>query len=185
MAPGEGFDATIAEARDGGRAALARLYRDLHPPILRYLRALEPSEAEDLASEVWVGLIRNLERFHGDERELRAWAFTIARSRMVDLRRSRARRPAMPTSPEDLGEHAPTRDVEEEAMADLSTEEAIAQLATLSRDQAEVVLLRVLADLSVRQVAEIMGKREGTVRALQHRALRRLAQRSPRMVVTE
>jgi RNA polymerase sigma-70 factor (ECF subfamily) len=181
----ERSDATIAGARAGHGPALAELYRRLHPPILRYLRALEPAEAEDLASEVWLAVMRGLGRFRGDERALRAWTFTIARSRIIDLRRRRARRATVPTSPEELAQHAERRDVEQEAMAELSTEEALATIATLSRDQAEVVLLRVLGDLSVREVAAIMGKRPGTVRVLQHRALRRLAVQISPPVVTE
>jgi RNA polymerase sigma-70 factor (ECF subfamily) len=184
MALRERFDATIAEASEGDRSALAELYRHLHPPILRYLRALEPVEAEDLASEVWLGVITNLERFRGDERAMRAWTFTIARSRLIDLRRRRTRRATVATSPDELAGHAELRDVEEEALTQLSTDEAIAEIATLSRDQAEVVLLRVLGDLSVQEVATIMGKRPGTVRVLQHRALRRLAERLSRRAVT-
>jgi RNA polymerase sigma-70 factor (ECF subfamily) len=177
MALRERTDATIARARDGDRTALAELYRRLHPPILRYLGALEPAEAEDLASEVWLGVIANLDRFAGDERGLRAWTFTIARSRMTDLRRRRARRATVPASLEELEEHAGRRDVEEEALAALGTERALARIAALPRDQAEVILLRVLGDLSVRDVAAIVRKRPGTVRVLQHRGLRRLAER--------
>jgi RNA polymerase sigma-70 factor (ECF subfamily) len=184
MALRDGFDAAIAGAVDGERPALADLYRHLHPPILRYLRTFEPVEAEDLASEVWLGVIANLDTFRGDERALRAWAFTIARSRLIDLRRRRARRATDPTSPEVLAEHAERRDVEEEALAKLSTEAAIAQISSLSRDQAEVVLLRVLGGLSVAEVASIVGKRPGTVRVLQHRALRRLAEQLSRKAVT-
>ncbi len=185
MAIRERSDGTIAEASGGDRLALAELYRRLHPPILRYLRAFEPAEAEDLASEVWVGVITSLDRFVGDERGLRAWAFTIARSRMTDLRRRRARRATVATSQEELELHGQTRDVEDEALAELGTEAALAQIATLTRDQAEVILLRVLGDLSVRDVAAIMDRRPGTVRVLQHRALRRLAERVSTAAVVE
>lgn len=181
----ERFEVTLAEARAGEREALARLYRDLHTPILRYLVALEPAEAEDLASEVWLQVIAGLDRFHGDERGFRAWAFTIARSRTVDLRRRRRRRPTIAADPEELDRHATIRDVEEEALQELATREAIARIATLTRDQAEVILLRVLAGLSVRDVSAIMRKRPGTVRVLQHRALRRLAAQVTKVEVTE
>jgi RNA polymerase sigma-70 factor (ECF subfamily) len=179
------FEATLALACEGDRSALGELYRELHPPILRYLRALEPVEGEDLASEVWLDVIAHLDRFRGDRGALRSWTFTIARSRLIDLRRRRARRATDPAAPEEIARHAQRRDVEEEAIAALSTEDALTRIATLPPDQAEVVLLRILGDLSVRDVAAIMGKRPGTVRVLQHRALRRLAEQlSPKAVTT-
>jgi RNA polymerase sigma-70 factor (ECF subfamily) len=184
MGSRERFDRAVAGAREGDRPALESLYLRLHPPILRYLRTLEPVDGEDLASEVWLDVIGHLDRFEGDERALRSWAFTIARSRLIDLRRRRVRRATDPAPPEEIARHAERRDVEEEAIAELATEDALARIATLPRDQAEVVLLRILADLSVRDVAAIMGKRPGTVRVLQHRALRRLAQELTPKVVT-
>jgi RNA polymerase sigma-70 factor (ECF subfamily) len=171
----EGFATTLAAAQAGEEWALADLYRHVQPRVLGYFRALESSEAEDLASEVWLDVARGLTRFGGGERAFLAWTFTIARRRLIDLRRQRARRPAVPTPPEELLEQGGTGDVEEEAMAGLSTWAAIARIAALPPDQAEVVLLRVLAGLDVGDVAKIMGKRPGTIRVLQHRALRRLA----------
>jgi RNA polymerase sigma-70 factor (ECF subfamily) len=184
MSQAERFGTTLAAAQAGAEWALAELYRDLHPRVLRYFRALEPSEAEDLASEVWLHVARGLGRFDGEEQAFRAWVFTIARRRLVDLRRQRARRPAVPAPVERLIERGGIGDVEEEAMAGLTTEAAIARIVTLPSDQAEVVLLRVLAGLTVREVAAIMGKRPGTVRVLQHRALKRLARDVRREAVT-
>ena len=184
MTPSRLSEPTIAEARRREPAALAELYRFLHPPILRYLRALEPNEAEDLASEVWLSLMTSLDRFQGDDRALRALAFTIAHARLVDLRRRQARRRTVAASPEELARYGERRDVEEEAISGLSTKEALAEIARLPRDQAEVVLLRVLGDLSVQDVAAIVRKRPGHVRVLQHRGLRRLAMRVPPPAVT-
>ncbi len=181
----ERFTTILAAAQAGAEWALSELYRDLHPRVLRYMRALEPAEADDLASEIWLDVARGLERFEGDDGAFRAWAFTIARRRLVDLRRQRARRPAVPTSMERLVEHGGIGDVEEEAMAGLTTETAVARIATLPPDQAEVVLLRILGGLSVREVAAITGRRPGTVRVLQHRALRRLAREVRREAVTK
>lgn len=173
----EEFQATLVAARAGEGSALGDLFRELHPRILRYLTALERSEAEDLASDTWLDVARALDRFVGDERALRALAFTIARRRLIDLRRTRARRSTVPSEPAVLEAHAPLGDVEAEAMSEIAVRDATERVkAVLTPDQAEVVLLRVLGDLSVREVAAILGKRPGTVRVIQHRALRRLAQ---------
>lgn len=184
MNPDEDFERTLAAARAGEGTALSTLFRDLHPRILRYLRALEPAEAEDLASDTWLDVAKGLQRFEGNEGALRAWAFTIARRRLIDLQRRRLRRPTVPTEPERLAALAPVGHVEDEAMAELATRAALERIAALPPDQAEVVLLRVLGGLSVRDVATIMGKRPGTVRVIQHRALRRLAQDATREAVT-
>jgi RNA polymerase sigma-70 factor (ECF subfamily) len=171
----EGFDGVLEACRDGAAWALTAVYRDLHPPILRYLRAMEPSEADDLAADTWVDIVRSLQRFEGDETGFRAWAFTIARRRLADFRRARTRRQTDPTSPEALVELGDSGDVEREAMDALDTQAALARIASLPPDQAEVVLLRVLGGLPTDQVAAIMDKPPGTIRVLQHRALQRLA----------
>jgi RNA polymerase sigma-70 factor (ECF subfamily) len=173
MAPIDDFARTLQAARDGQGWALGELFRNLYPRIVRYLRVLEPSDAEDIASDAWLDISSGLGRFEGDEVGLRAWSFTIARRRMIDLRRRRARRPAHPVG--FLDDRTRGGDVEEEAMTELATQAALGRIATLSPDQAEVVLLRVLGGLPVAEVAKIVDKQPGTVRVLQHRALRRLA----------
>jgi RNA polymerase sigma-70 factor (ECF subfamily) len=181
----EDFEQTLEQARAGHGSALGELFRELYPRILRYLRALEPHEAEDLASDAWLDVANALPVFEGDENGLRALAFTIARRRLVDLQRRRARHPAIPIDAENVVEDGWIGDVEEEAMADLETEAALARVATLPPDQAEVILLRVIGGLPVADVALIVDKRPGTVRVIQHRALRRLAEQLEREGVTK
>lgn len=178
------FEETLAAARAGDERALTALYRLLHPRVLRYLRFREPAEAEDLASETWLDVARGLERFEGDERALRAWALTIARRRTIDLRRRRARRNTVPAEPDSLIGRGGTGNAEDDAMAALGLQAALERIAELPTDQADVVLLRVLAGLSVEEVARITGKRRGRVRVLQHRALRALARKLSREGVT-
>src|SRR5438046_2719647 len=68
-----GFDAVLAAARTGAPWALAELYRDLHPAVLRYLKSQEPTEGEDIASEVWIDVAGALGRFEGHEPDFRRW----------------------------------------------------------------------------------------------------------------
>jgi RNA polymerase sigma-70 factor, ECF subfamily len=185
MALGGEFENVLHAARAGADWALAAIYRDLHPGVLRYLRAQEPGEAEDLASEMWLDVASGLHRFTGSEDGFRRWVFTIARHRLLDLRRQKGRRRTDPVPLEAMAGHIPAGDVEAEAIANLSTEAAIARIATLPPDQAEVLLLRVLSGLATKDVAAIMGKRAGTVRILQHRALARLARDLSREAVTQ
>jgi RNA polymerase sigma-70 factor, ECF subfamily len=178
------FPSTLEAARAGAGWALAELYRELHPRVLRYLRVMEPAEYEDLAADVWLETSDALQRFEGDETGLRALAFTIARRRLLDLRRRRARRATRALPEEALLAPANAGDVEEEAMASMSTDAALSRICSLPPDQAQVILLRVLADLPVVQVAAILDKRPGAVRALQHRAIRSLARQISHEAVT-
>src|SRR5262249_51392599 len=155
---------------------LAALYDDLQPNVLAYLRARSRSDAEDVASEVWVSVAAGLARFRGDESGFRGWVFTIARRRLVDGRRSRGRRPADPAPREGSSAVVADADREAEVVARLDYEAALTALSALPADQEDVVLLRVVGGLSVEEVARALGKLPGTVRVLQHRALRRLAQ---------
>jgi RNA polymerase sigma-70 factor (ECF subfamily) len=173
---GPSFDALLDAARAGDEQSFAALWRALNPPLLRYLYLLEPSAAEDLAAEVWLEVVRGLGRFTGDEASFRAWVFTIARHRGLDWRRHAARRPTSPLPGEMFADRAAADDPAAAALESLATERALALIAQLPPDQAEVVVLRVVAGLDVARVATIVGKRPGTVRVLGHRGLRRLAE---------
>jgi RNA polymerase sigma-70 factor (ECF subfamily) len=181
----EAFESVLSGAQAGADWALTILYKDLHPRVLRYLATREPAEAEDLASEVWLDVAEGIGRFRGDEGGFRAWVFTIARRRLLDLHRRAAVRKAKPVPMELLGGDRGIGDVEGEALASLEADAALALIAGLPPDQADVILLRVLGDLPVADVARIFGKRPGAVRALQHRALRNLARNYSREAVTE
>lgn len=176
MVLGAAFDEVLAAAGAGADWALTELVREFQPALLSYLRFRDPNEAEDLAQEVWVGVGRGLARFEGGEAAFRAWLFTIARRRVSDLRRRRARHPVEPTADERFALLEAADDPESAALAAIEGDDALARItASLPPDQAEVVILRLVGGLDAAQVGAVLGKRPGAVRALQHRALRRLA----------
>lgn len=151
------------------------MFRALQPSLLRYLRWEEPGAADDLAGETWLAVAGRIKDFNGGEAALRAWVFSVARRRLADHRRRGARRLTRPVPPEQLGDVPGGVDPADLVLEALSAQQAIEQLvATLSQEQAEVLVLRVVARLSIEDVAQILGKRPGTVRVTQHRALQRL-----------
>jgi RNA polymerase sigma-70 factor (ECF subfamily) len=174
---GEGFDAVLDAATSGDERAFAILWRDLQPALLRYLRVVAQAASEDLASETWLEVARGLGRFEGNETGFRSWVFTVARHRMLDWRRREARHPTTPMPPDEVPERPGPGDAADTVLEAISTRAALALIAELPHDQAEVVTLRVVAGLDVAQVAGIVGKRPGAVRVLAHRGLRRLAER--------
>jgi len=172
------FAEVLQAARGGSHQAIAVLWRELHPRLLRFLRGLDPMAAEDVEAETWFVAARDLADFDGNEKQFRTWMFTIARNRLIDWRRHEARRPraAVLNRPADDDPAATALDA-------VGTEAAVALVrACLPRDQAEVILLRVIGGLGVGEVAAIVGKRPGTVRVLQHRGLRRLTDHFTRSV---
>jgi RNA polymerase sigma-70 factor, ECF subfamily len=174
---GPGFVGVLAAAAQGDEPAFTRLWVDVQPALLRYLRVLAPAAADDLAAETWLDVVRGLGRFAGDEAGFRAWVFLIARHRTIDWQRRAARHPAEPVPVDRLTALEAPDDPASAAVEAVSGRAALALIATLSKDQAEVVALRVVAGLDVAHVAEIVGKPPGTVRVLAHRGLRRLAER--------
>jgi RNA polymerase sigma-70 factor (ECF subfamily) len=171
MPLGPSFPSVLAAAQTGADWALSSLYRELHPSLLRYLCSHDAGEAEDLASEVWLDVAGGLTRFNGDERAFRSWLFTIARRRLIDLGRRRARRRTDLVPLDRLNDRPDLA----EPFSITENQGALALLAALPPEQAEVVLLRVVAELDSNEVAAVMGKRPGTIRVMQKRALERLA----------
>jgi RNA polymerase sigma-70 factor, ECF subfamily len=174
---GPSFSAVLAAAQGGDEQAFVALWRDLQPAVLRYFQVVAGEAAEDLAADTWVSVIRGLSRFRGDEQNFRTWVFTTARHRAIDWRRQAARRPVASFPVELLADRAAPDDPVAAVLEAQSTRAALALLAELPADQAEVVALRVLGGLGVAEVARITGKRPGAVRVLAHRGLRRLAKR--------
>jgi len=172
---GPDFDAVLDAAKAGKETAFEALYLELNPRLLRYFTYQAPGVAEDLASETWIGVARNLGSFTGGEDAFRGWVFQIADRRLVQHWRDLRRRPPAQADPEAMAGHPGGDDPAAETVASASALEAIRRITeVLSADQAQVVLLRVLGGLSVDQVAEVLDHRPGTVRVLQHRALRKL-----------
>lgn len=172
---GPEFGRLLAAAQRGDEQAFAALYRDAQPVLLRYLRvAADPGTAEDVAAETWLTVVRGLERFRGDEQGWRAWLLTTARRRAVDAGRLRDRQPTVPLEQGDEPAVAPA--AEAVAIEGLDTAAALALVATLPPQQAEAVVLRVVAGLEPKQVAAVLGCSPGAVRVAVHRGLRRLAE---------
>jgi RNA polymerase sigma factor (sigma-70 family) len=169
------FDAVLAAAHDGAPWALERMFTALAPAVTGYLRVQGSTEPEDLTSEVFVAILRNLRNFQGDEAGFRSWVFTIAHRRLLDERRRRVRRPL----PEPLTDNADAvaraspaaDDVEGAIDRSLGAERVRALCERLVPDQRDVLLLRLLGDLSIEQIAGALGKTNGAVKALQRRGL--------------
>jgi RNA polymerase sigma factor (sigma-70 family) len=170
------FDDVLAAAQAGAAWAFEVLYRDLSPSVTGYLRLHGAVEPDDLASETFIGVFTGLSGFSGGEDALRAWVFTIAHRRLVDDWLRRSRRPQVADDPGDLTELLGVY-VEDDALVGVGTETVHKLCAELPDDQRSVLLMRILADLTVEQVAAAMGRSVGAVKALQRRGLRTLRTR--------
>lgn len=158
-------------AAQAGQAWAARvLYEELAPRVVGYLRARGASEPEDLTSEVFLTVFGRLASVTGGAAGLRAFVFSVAHARLVDDLRKRTRRG---TSAEYAPEDDPrtSRSAEEEGLEALGTGRVRAVLEGLAPDQRDVLVLRILGDLTVEQVAETLGKSPGAVKQLQRRGL--------------
>jgi len=170
------MEEVIERARAGDPDALGQLWRSYHHLLLRYFRAKGMSEPDDLASTVWVEVATGLERFEGSEHDFRRWLFTIAARRRIDDIRAVRRHERLDEQHRPAEADLVSPAASEEAERTLALDRAIAIVASLPPDQREAVTLRVIADLNVSDVAAIMGRREGAVRVLVHRGLKRLTE---------
>lgn len=167
--------AAVRAAQGGDEEAFRFVYRTVQPGLLRYLTVLVGADAEDVASETWLQITRDLATFDGGE-GFRAWAATIARHRALDHLRHRRRRPAMAVPVDALVELPAGDDTAERATEGLGTDSALALIAALPRKEAEAVLLRSVLGLDAETAGQVLGRRAGAIRTAAHRGLRRLAQ---------
>ncbi|MFD7403959.1 RNA polymerase sigma factor [Streptomyces sp. NPDC059866] len=167
--------AAVARAQEGDEAAFAVAYRLVQPGLLGYLRGLVGDDAEDVASEAWLEIARDLGRFKGDGAGFRGWSATIARHRALDHLRRQKVRPRSSALEQDVLDLAGPHSTHDQALESISTEHAVELVRGLPRDQAEAVLLRVVVGLDAPAAARVLGKRPGAVRTAAYRGLKRLA----------
>lgn len=169
--------AAVLAAQSGDETAFRTVYRAVHPRLFGYVRTLvgDP-DAEDVTSEAWLQIARDLERFSGDADRFRGCTARIARNRALDHIRMRGRRPAIGGDETELTGKPSESDTAGEAMEALATGHTLSLIAQLPQDQAEAVVLRVVVGLDAKSAAETLGKRPGAVRTAAHRGLKRLAE---------
>lgn len=178
MTLGPGFESVLGAARTGEEWAWTALYTDLSGPVRGYLTGRGSPDPEDEAAETFLHIARGLHSFDGDERAFRSWVFSIAHRRMVDARRRASRRPV--TVDEEVDERtmrqvAPS--AEQQALLRAEARAAADLLEGLTPEQREILLLRVVGELSVRETAEVVGRSESAVKVAQHRAVTALRRR--------
>lgn len=169
----DGESERVVAARRGEAWALREIWEVLSPKVQGYLAGRGVVDAEDLTSEVFIQVFERIRRFHGDEEALRTFVFSVAHARYVDHVRRLYRRGdtvSLDQMLADPGLFGVVASAESEALTAISDERVRAALAALPPDQRNVILLRVLADLDLRQTADVLGKTVGAVKSLQHRA---------------
>jgi RNA polymerase sigma-70 factor (ECF subfamily) len=160
----------VEEARSGDAWAFGLLFDEYHESIHRYVMSRVPSasDAEDLTQVVFVKALEALPRYRSRGIPIKAWLFRLARNSVIDLHRTRREHADL-----DLAAGHPSGDAGPDELA--ATRQAIdavgIALGALTDEQREVIALRFFAGLSTREVADAMGKQEGTVRGLQFRAI--------------
>ena len=168
---GPGFDQLLAAARRGDESAWTALYLDLAPVLTGYLVGQRCSAPEDVTSETLLQVVRDLHRFEGDEQAFRSWVFSVAHHRMIDASRRERVRPVQPAETEVLERNSPAQGFEEDSVAHLGSSELEHLLVATTPAQRDVLLLRYVADLSLHEVAQVVGKDYNAVKALHRRGM--------------
>ncbi|CCG05286.1 sigma-70 family RNA polymerase sigma factor [Blastococcus saxobsidens] len=166
----------VRRAQDGNAESFGRLYDHYVTLVHRYVyhRVGDRATAEDVTSETFVRALRRIDSLSFQGRDVGAWLVTIARNIIRDqVKSSRFR---LEVSTADMRDADRATDGPEDAVLQhLTNEQLLACVRQLGSEQQECIVLRFLHGLSVSETAEIMGKKEGAIKALQHRAVRRLA----------
>jgi RNA polymerase sigma-70 factor (ECF subfamily) len=177
-APDDGPDvwALVRRAQDGDAEAFGEIYDHYVGTVHRYVyhRVGDRTLAEDVTSETFVRALRRIDSLSFQGRDVGAWLITIARNIVFDHAKSSRYRLEVTTA--DMRDADTATDGPEDAVVQQLTNEALVEcIKKLGPEQQECLALRFLHGLSVAETAQAMGKRDGAIKALQHRAVKRLA----------
>ena len=184
---GAAWETVLPAAQAGAGWAFTRLFEAFGGPVAGYLRNQSVADPDGLANEVFLRVFRSMGSFTGTEEKFRSWLFTIAHNVLIDERRRLGRRVAE-TGVADIVDlrGAPVAvAAEDEAMDEMAGERVTAMLAALVPDQRDVVTLRIVADMSLEDVAATLGKSTGAVKQLQRRGLEALRREIARTAVPQ
>jgi RNA polymerase sigma-70 factor, ECF subfamily len=161
----------VERAKEGDREAFEELYLLQFDRIYGYLQLSVGNrhDAEDLTNQTFVKMIESIDRFEWRKVPLSAWLFRIAHNLAMDHFRSRRRWQPEEEPPEPPGSEG--RSAEDEALHTIGRESMFERIESLSEDQKQVLTLKFVFDFSNAEVGTILGKSEGAVKSLQHRAL--------------
>lgn len=182
---GEAFDSVLAAAQVGAEWAWHRLYDETAPRIQAYLNFRGADDPDGLVGDVFLAAAKGITSFRGDEGNFRSWLFSIAHARLVDERRMKERRRTDATDSSDLEVIPDDTDVETVVLGRFNTERLVKLFSVLAPDQRDVLTLRIVADLSLAETAEVLDKTVGSVKVLQHRGLNRLRELAAQEGVTK
>ena len=163
-------ESLVRQAKQGDQKAFAQLYEGHFDRIYRYvaLRIGDRTEAEDMTQQVFVNALQSISSFKWQGKPFAAWLFRIAHNQVVDYLRKRAKQATVPLD-ESLTNSDSNPQLEAEHSLDI--EQLLSATRQLTRAQREVISLRFAGELSIAQVAKVMGKSQGAVKALQHSAV--------------
>jgi len=179
----DAFTELIDAAKSGSDEAWAELLGPIAPKLVGYLRMRGSKDPEAAAGDVFVDVARNLAGFTGGRENFKSWVFVIAHRRVIDeYRRIQARPDEILT---DVPvESASAASAEEVALWSVSSDAVTAMLADLTAPQRDVVFLRVVAELTVEETAQVLNRPVTSVKALQRRGLAALRRQIAQMGVS-
>ena len=165
----------VMRAKAGDQTAFTQIYERHAAAIYRYIyfRVGEAELAEDLQADVFVRMIEGMHRYEDRGWPISAWLYRIAHDRTVDIIRRRRKRQHVSIESWEGSCDGPENEID----ARIEQEELRRTIDELTQDQRQVILMRFMANMSLHDVAEKLGRTEGSVKALQHRGLQSLARR--------
>lgn len=168
----------VRRASQGDREAAGTLFDRYHPRVFRYALSKlgQHQVAEDVASETFARVLRDLDRFRWRGAGFEAWLFRIAYNLVVDHTR-KASKDSPDESTAEFADTEESRTPESSVIAAESIREMKEMLNGLTEDQREVVVLRFAAGLDTNEIGEVMGRNPNAVRQIQFRALEQLRAR--------
>lgn len=163
-------DEVVSAAQAGDTAALRAIYRELSPVVVGYLTAKGVADPEAVTSDVFVSVLQRLDTITGGAVGLRRFVMSVAHARLVDETRRRRRQPIATQYLAETDARV-SDSAEQAALSELDRLHLVALLRRLPESQREVLMLRVVADLPIDEVAHIVGRSAGAVKQLQRRGL--------------